>query len=281
MNGKQLMLEAADLWKSYSGTPAVAGVTLSARPGEIVGLLGPNGAGKSTIIAMACGLLLPDRGTVTIAGEPLTGDDGTAKRKIGFVPQEIALHEQLSAIANLRLFGALYGIAGTLLDDRATAALELVGLADRARHKPATFSGGMKRRLNIACALVHDPDVLLLDEPTVGVDPQSRNAIFANLELLRDRGKALVYTTHYMEEVERLCDRVVIVDHGKVIAADSRDNLRRMLPGQARRRVEIEGVIDDDMLALLAARAITLRSDAPEASLEDVFLHLTGRGLRD
>jgi ABC-2 type transport system ATP-binding protein len=122
MNGEQLMLEAVDLWKSYSGTPAVAGVTLSAGPGEIVGLLGPNGAGKSTIIAMACGLLLPDRGTVTIAGEPLTGDDGEAKRKIGLVPQEIALHEQLSAIANLRLFGALYGIAGTLLDDRATAA---------------------------------------------------------------------------------------------------------------------------------------------------------------
>jgi ABC-2 type transport system ATP-binding protein len=275
------MLQAADLWKSYSGTPAVAGVTLSALPGEIVGLLGPNGAGKSTIIAMACGLLLPDRGTVTIAGEPLTGDEGEAKRKIGLVPQEIALHEQLSAMANLRLFGALYGIAGTLLDDRATAALELVGLADRARHKPATFSGGMKRRLNIACALVHDPDVLLLDEPTVGVDPQSRNAIFANLELLRDRGKALVYTTHYMEEVERLCDRVVIIDHGKVIAADTRDNLRRMLPGHVRRRVEIEGAIDDEVLAWLAVREIAVRSDAPEASLEDVFLHLTGRGLRD
>ena len=162
------------------------------------------------------------------------------------MPQEIALYEELGAEANLRLMGALYGVEGELLDERVNAALALVGLADRARDKPAKFSGGMKRRLNIACALVHDPDVLLLDEPTVGVDPQSRNAIFENLESLRDRGKALVYTTHYMEEAERLCDRIVIVDHGRVVVSDTRENLLRKGP-----------------------------------SLEAVFLQLTGRGLRD
>ncbi|HST03048.1 MAG TPA: ATP-binding cassette domain-containing protein, partial [Usitatibacter sp.] len=167
---------------------------------------------------------------------------------------ELSLFEDLPAIGNLELFGALYGVAGPLLRDRVAAALELVGLTDRARAKPATFSGGMKRRLNIACALVHDPEVLLLDEPTVGVDPQSRNAIFDNLESLRDRGKALLYTTHYMEEAERLCDHIVIVDHGRVIASDTRENL----------------------LKLGTAPAV------PKGpSLESVFLQLTGRDLRD
>jgi len=223
-----------------------------------VGLLGPNGAGKSTTVAMLCGLATPDRGSVTIGGVPV-GDEGSAtKRRIGLVPQDISLYEDLPAYANLELFGALYGVAGNELHRRAHAALELVGLADRAKAKPSTFSGGMKRRLNIACALVHDPDVLLLDEPTVGVDPQSRNAIFENLETLRARGKALLYTTHYMEEAERLCDRVVIVDHGRVVASDRKDALIALLPAEKRKKVVVS-----------------------EASLEDVFLHLTGRELRD
>jgi ABC-2 type transport system ATP-binding protein len=174
------------------------------------------------------------------------------------VPQDISLYEDLSAYGNLELFGALYGVTGAQLQGRAHAALELVGLADRAKAKPSTFSGGMKRRLNIACALVHDPDVLLLDEPTVGVDPQSRNAIFENLETLRARGKALLYTTHYMEEAERLCDRVVIVDHGRVVASDRKEALIALLPAEKRKKVVVS-----------------------EASLEDVFLHLTGRDLRD
>jgi ABC-2 type transport system ATP-binding protein len=274
------MLQARDLYKSYGAQAAVAGVSLIANPGEIVGLLGPNGAGKSTTVAILCGIVKGDGGTVTLAGELIGAEASPAKRRIGFVPQEIALHEDLPAIGNLRLFGALYGVEGALLEERIGAALDLVGLADRARGKPATFSGGMKRRLNIACALVHDPDVLILDEPTVGVDPQSRNAIFANLELLRDRGKAIVYTTHYMEEVERLCDRVVIVDHGKVIASDTKSGLHALLPATARKRVEIEGVVDEATLAFLAARGIVLKSETG-ASLEDVFLHLTGRQLRD
>ena len=252
------MLAARDLWKSYAGKVAVAGVSLDVGPGEIVGLLGPNGAGKSTTVSMLCGLTPPDRGSVTIDGEPVGGDAAPVKRRIGLVTQDISIFEDLGAAANLELFGALYGLSGELLAKRVADALALVGLAEQARAKPATFSGGMKRRLNIACALVHDPDVVLLDEPTVGVDPQSRNAIFDNLEELRRRGKALVYTTHYMEEAERLCDRVVIIDHGKVVVAGSQAELLRLLP-ESKRRVVVER----------------------HGSLEDVFLHLTGRELRD
>jgi ABC-2 type transport system ATP-binding protein len=278
---KRTMLEARDLWKSYGEATAVAGVSLAAAAGEIVGLLGPNGAGTSTTVAMLCGLLRPDRGTVALDGVPVGDDASATKRRIGLVPQEIALHEDLSAIGNLRLFGALYGVGGELLRERCAAALDLVGLAERAGAKPATFSGGMKRRLNLACALVHDPDVLILDEPTVGVDPQSRNAIFADLEALRDRGKALVYTTHYMEEVERLCDRIVIVDHGRIVATDTLDGLVGLLPGGATRRLAIEGVVDDEVVAWLAARGIAVDAGRGGGALEDVFLHLTGRALRD
>ena len=275
------MLQATELWKSYAGRPAVAGISLTAARGEILGLLGPNGAGKSTTVAMLCGLLRPDRGAVTLDGVPV-GDDGSAvKRRIGLVPQEIALHEDMSAVANLRLFGALYGIEGALLVERCAAALDLVGLGERAGERPATFSGGMKRRLNIACALVHDPDLLILDEPTVGVDPQSRNAIFTNLEELRRRGKALVYTTHYMEEVERLCDRIVIVDHARVVAAGSLAGLLSLLPATAARRLTVEGVVDDEILGFLAARELAVREGPAGRSLEDVFLQLTGRALRD
>jgi ABC-2 type transport system ATP-binding protein len=275
------MLQATDLRKSFGATVAVAGVSLSVNPGEIVGLLGPNGAGKSTTVSMICGLVQPDGGSVTIAGEPVGEDAAAVKRRIGLVPQELSLYEDLSALGNLELFGALYGLSGSVLDERARAALEFVGLADRAKAKPATFSGGMKRRLNIACALVHDPDVLLLDEPTVGVDPQSRNAIFANIEALRERGKALVYTTHYMEEAERLCDRIVIVDHGRVVASGTKESLCRMLPATGTRKVEVEGRIDDEVLVFLAAHGLAVREIDSHASLEDVFLHLTGRQLRD
>jgi ABC-2 type transport system ATP-binding protein len=252
------MLVARDLWKAYGAKTAVAGISLEAGAGEIVGLLGPNGAGKSTTVAMLCGITSPDKGEVTIGGAPIGGDASPVKRRIGLVPQDISLFEDYPACANLELFGALYGVTGGLLRQRAAAALQLVGLSDRANDKPGTFSGGMKRRLNIACALVHDPDVLLLDEPTAGVDPQSRNAIFENLEALRARGKTLIYTTHYMEEVERLCDRVVIIDHGKVVASDRKEELFKLLPPEKRTRTIVR-----------------------EASLEDVFLHLTGSQLRD
>ncbi|MGZ5039770.1 MAG: ABC transporter ATP-binding protein, partial [Usitatibacter sp.] len=271
------MLQASDLRKSFGANAAVAGVSLAVSPGEIVGLLGPNGAGKSTTISMICGLVAPDAGSVTIAGERVGEDASAVKRRIGLVPQEISLYEDLPAIDNLELFGALYGITGAALGERVRAALELVGLADRARARPSTFSGGMKRRLNIACALVHDPEVLLLDEPTVGVDPQSRNAIFDNIESLRARGKAIVYTTHYMEEAERLCDRIVIMDHGRVVASGTKESLRAMLPAATKRHVEVDGPIDGEVLAYLAAHGLAVRETPGAGSLEDVFLHLTGR----
>ncbi len=274
------MLEARDLEKSFGAVQAVRGVSFAVAPGEILGLLGPNGAGKSTTVAMLCGLAAPDRGTVAIDGQPVGGEASPSKRRIGLVPQEIALYEDLPAIANVELFGALYGLDRATCARRAAEVLELVGLSERARHKPASFSGGMKRRLNIACGLVHEPDVLLLDEPTVGVDPQSRNAIFDNLEALRAAGKALVYTTHYMEEAERLCDHIVVMDHGRVVASGTQDELRALLPVKTHRRIEVEGAVDEALMQLLAARGLAVR-DAQRASLEDVFLHLTGRQLRD
>jgi ABC-2 type transport system ATP-binding protein len=243
------MLQARGLRKSFGELRAVVGVSLTLEPGRILGLLGPNGAGKTTTVSMLTGLVTPDAGEVLIAGHRLAGDADSMKRRIGLVPQDLALYEELSARANLRFFGGLYGLAGLPLDRAVAAALELVGLADRAADRVATYSGGMKRRLNLAAGLLHDPDVVLLDEPTVGVDPQSRHAIFDNLEHLKGRGKALLYTTHYMEEAERLADRIVIMDHGRVIADDTLDGLCGAHPGAG--------------------------------SLENVFLALTGRSLRD
>ena len=252
------MLTAQALTKSYGARTVVNQLSLQLRPGEILGLLGPNGAGKSTTVAMLCGLVAPDSGAVQLGvpGQPgaVTGASNpmALKRHIGLVPQDLALHEDLSAEANLRLFGALYGLGGERLRRQAAEALALVGLADRARDKPATFSGGMKRRLNIACALVHDPDILLLDEPTVGVDPQSRNAIFDNLETLRSRGKALLYTTHYMEEAERLCDRLVVMDHGRVLADDTLAGLYQRLPVVQTMTLTLTGTVGTVDLAALA-----------------------------
>ena len=247
------MLAVRDLRKSYGRVVAVDGASFSVEPGQLVGLLGPNGAGKSTTVAIIAGLVTPDAGTVTIGGKPLGGDTDPQKRLIGLVPQDLALYEELPAAANLRLFGALYGLSGRPLEDAIGSALLLVGLAERAGDRVKTFSGGMKRRLNLAAGLLHDPQILLLDEPTVGVDPQSRNAILDNLEFLKSRGKALLYTTHYMEEAERLADRIVVMDHGRVLA--------------------------DDTLAGLRERAG--RDAGAGASLESLFLAMTGRTLRD
>ena len=313
------MLEAQELHKTYGDRAVVSGMSIRLVPGQIVGLLGPNGAGKSTTVSMLSALVAPTRGSLRLDGQALdtagAGGQATLKRRLGLVPQDLAIYEDLSATHNLRLFGALYGLNGAALDARVAAALELVGLADRARDKPATFSDGMKRRLNIACALVHDPDILLFDEPTVGVDPQSRNAIFDNLEALRRAGKALLYTTHYMEEAERLCDRVVIMDHGRQVAEGTVDALVRSLPVQAMLDLGLDsaapaatlealrqqpGVTQVEatatglrvslvdlahagaVLEQLARAGSTLRSvHSQRAGLEDVFLALTGRQLRD
>jgi ABC-2 type transport system ATP-binding protein len=308
-----VMLEAQALRKSFGPRAAVVDVSLQVRAGEVLGLLGPNGAGKSTTVGMLCGLVTPDAGRVSLAGLTLTSDPDGFKRRIGVVPQDLALYEDLSAQANVALFGALYGLAGDALKTRAGEVLAMVGLSERARDKPATFSGGMKGRLNIACALVHDPDVILLDEPTAGVDPQSRNAIFDNLEALKRAGKALVYTTHYMEEAERLADHIVIIDHGQVVTQGSLDQLYRQVPAAHTLQLAVEGALDLDALralpgvhqvsreaeqlsvgvdqltrdipavlqAIASAGATVLHLSSARANLEDVFLALTGRQLRD
>jgi ABC-2 type transport system ATP-binding protein len=247
------MLNVKSLRKTFGSLAAVDDVTFAVNSGELLGLLGPNGAGKTTTVSMIAGLLSADSGEVLVGGSRLMSDTDPVKQRIGLVPQDLALYEELSARDNLHFFGALYSLSGAALDQAILHAAELVELADRLKDKVKTFSGGMKRRLNLAAGLLHDPDILLLDEPTVGVDPQSRNAIFDNLEALKRRGKALLYTTHYMEEAERLADRIVVIDHGKVIA-------------------------NDTLAGLQAAAGVAA---GERATLETVFLTLTGRSLRD
>ena len=319
------VLQVQGLRKSYGARLAVADVSLHVRAGEVLGLLGPNGAGKSTTVGIICGLTVADAGSVSVGGATLASDEFAFKRRIGLVPQDLALFEDLPALANIELFGALYDLPKATLKQRAMEVLGMVGLTERAHDKPATFSGGMKRRLNIACALVHDPDLLLLDEPTAGVDPQSRNAIFDNLEALKRAGKAIVYTTHYMEEAERLADRIVIIDHGSVVASGTLAELVRTLPAAQTLTLDISGTIKpevtralqalpgvkhlkldaghltigvDDVgevgefggLARTAAAVLQTVADggatvrhlgSGRANLEDVFLALTGRQLRD
>ncbi|MFY9727172.1 MAG: ABC transporter ATP-binding protein [Bryobacteraceae bacterium] len=313
---EKLMLQVDALKKSYGNLVAVNDVSLRAGAGETIGLLGPNGAGKTTTVAMIAGLIRPDSGSVQIEDRPLAGDTDPNKRRIGLVPQELALFDELTARANLELFAALYDLDGTAAKRAIGEALELVGLADRAQERVKNYSGGMKRRLNLAGALLHDPQILLLDEPTVGVDPQSRNAIFDNLEVLKHRGKTLLYTTHYMEEAERLCDRVIIIDHGKVVADDTLQGLYRLLPVTNLLAVELidgqDGLRVDELLALPGVRSAKLEAGtlrvgvqdlatetprvlqwlverghlyhhvaSERANLETVFLTLTGRSLRD
>ena len=309
------MLEVNGLTKSYGKLTAVSGVSFRVNAGETIGLLGPNGAGKTTTVSVIAGLLSPDSGEVLIDGKRVKSDTDPVKLKIGLVPQDMALYDQLSARDNLTFFAALYSLAGTKAKQAMDDALNLVGLSDRANDRVKEFSGGMKRRLNLAAALLHDPQILLLDEPTVGVDPQSRNAIFDNLDVLKKRGKTLIYTTHYMEEAERLCDRIVIIDHGKVIADDTLQGLHKLLPVTNVLAVELDhadGCNPDQLLALpdvksselvqgtlrlglhdlsrgapgvlrwLAENGYTFRHVSSEQpDLETVFLTLTGRSLRD
>jgi ABC-2 type transport system ATP-binding protein len=311
-----LRLVAEHLEKRFGNLVAVADISFSAEPGAVLGLLGPNGAGKSTTVSMLSGLMRPDRGTVRVGEAVLGSGADQTKRSLGLVPQELALLDELPTRMNLEFFGALYGLAGRALALRIDAVLELTSLSDRALDPPKEFSGGMRRRLNIACALLHEPQILILDEPTVGVDPQSRNAIFDTIEALAAAGRTLVYTTHYMEEVERLCDRVVVIDHGTVLADDTLEGLLarapvpsllnllydappdapaiaelESLPGVT--RVELSGLelsvaaVDvgtaaPRVLERLAARGFSCKElTSRRANLEDVFLSLTGRSLRD
>jgi ABC-2 type transport system ATP-binding protein len=281
------MLKLTEVRKSYGATVAVEGLSLEIRPGEVFGLLGPNGAGKSTTVGLAVGLLDPDRGQVEIAGLG-SPSQPAVRRKIGVAPQALAIYEELSADENLRFFAAIQGIEGRALADRTRWALEFVGLTARARDRAATYSGGMKRRLNLAVGVVHDPPLLLLDEPTVGVDPQSRNAIFENILALKREGRTILYTTHYMEEAQRLCDRVGIIDQGRLLALDTVPKLIAAHGGRSALVLERDGaetrVETDDPVAELSRLARDgglprFRLEQPD--LEAVFLNLTGRHLRD
>jgi len=218
---KENMIEAKGLVKRYGDFKAVKGLSFAIRRREIFGFLGPNGAGKTTTISMLSCLLEPTQGTAIIAGYDVVKESNEVKRCIGFVPQELALYPTLSARDNLEYFGSIYGLRGRALRQRIEDVLAMVNLTDHAKAAVKTYSGGMKRRLNIAAGLLHCPEVLFLDEPTVGVDPQSRNAIFEHVERMRDEGMTVLYTTHYMEEAERLCDRVAIIDEGRIVALDT------------------------------------------------------------
>ena len=240
-----------DLQKSFKDFKAVDGVSFSINKGEIFGLLGPNGAGKTTTIRMLSTVLPADSGEIIIGGHPVKTEAEAVRSIIGVCPQELALYEELSAMDNMVFFGRMAGLGGKEAQEQAMKNLELMGLEDRAKGKVAKFSGGMKRRINLAIALMGNPELLFLDEPTVGIDPQSRNHIFENIQGLQKKGLTVLYTTHYMEEADRLCNRIAIMDGGKIIALDTSYNLKSQI------------------------------GSPDKVTLEDVFLKLTGRSLRD
>jgi ABC-2 type transport system ATP-binding protein len=308
-------LSCQDLEKSYGDRRAVAGVGFEIAAGETYGLLGPNGAGKTTTISMICGLLARDAGEVIVDGKPLTTSSTDAKKAIGYVPQDLAIYPDLTAKENLRFFGRLYGMSRGEIKRRSDEVLEVTGLADRADEHTSGFSGGMKRRLNIGIALLHKPRLLVLDEPTVGVDPQSRNAILGNVEALSEAGMAVLYTTHYMEEAERLCDRVAIIDEGQIKAEGTRRELVAILGERDRVSLDASGDVAAAARALSGLDAVeeaihreagidlilsnasrhlpqiletaadagaeVTGVDVVEPDLEAVFLKLTGKALRD
>ncbi len=314
-----LVLRCDGLTRTFGDRTAVDDVSFEIARGETYGLLGPNGSGKTTTISMIVGILVPDRGSVELAGRPLTPSSVEAKRAVGLVPQEIALYHDLTAAENLRFFGRLQGLKGKQLQARIESVLEVVGLAERAGDRIDEFSGGMKRRINIAAGMLHEPQLIVLDEPTVGVDPQSRNQILDSIEVLGGEGVAVLYTTHYMEEAERLCDRIGILDGGVLIAegtqpelvsrvgesdliiidtpateGDTADELIARVRGVAgvvtveitARGLEVSTA--DGRVTLGPLVAVFAASDAEivglhlrEPNLEAVFLDLTGRGLRD
>lgn len=249
------MLKVRSLSKQYGESIAVDDISFTAERGRIFGLLGPNGAGKSTTINCISGLMPPTSGNVSVAGHDIVKEGRKAKAALGVVPQELALYEDLPAIENLNYWGKAYGLRGSELKSRVSDVLGYIGLADRAKDLPKTFSGGMKRRLNFGCGIVHKPKVLLLDEPTVGVDPQSRQRLFDMVEAERDAGACVLYTTHYMEEAERLCDSLAIIDHGKIIAEGTVAELKAQLG--ARDVLQLNGTFPDGSGAAVASRDIT------------------------
>jgi ABC-2 type transport system ATP-binding protein len=308
--------EAAGLHKRYGEIHAVDDVSLQIRPGETYGLLGTNGAGKTTTISILSGLLEPDAGTVTVAGVPIRSQSPKGKDAIGLVPQDLAIYPDLTGEENLRFFASLYGMPKGRTDERIGEVLDVIGLTDRRKDRTKKYSGGMKRRLNIGIGLLHQPQLLVLDEPTVGVDPQSRNAILESVEVLSGEGMAVLYTTHYMEEAERLCDRIGIIDSGKIIAEGTTRELVATIGENDQLRIGVSGhvadavvrsirafdgvsdvtlerqtltVIADDaarhlppIITKLSAAGVQVGSvDVARPDLEAVFLFLTGKALRE
>ncbi|MEN8906671.1 MAG: ABC transporter ATP-binding protein [Clostridiales bacterium] len=310
-----MVLEIENLVKRYNGNLAVDNVNMKIKNGEIFGLLGPNGAGKTTIINSIIGLTQIDSGVVKIFEKDFIKNEMEIKKDIGVVPQDIAVFEDLSALENVEFFGKLYKLKGADLKLKVKQALEFTGLWDKRKIYPKKFSGGMKRRLNIACAIVHQPKLIIMDEPTVGIDPQSRKHILNSVKILNERGATVIYTSHYMEEVEELCSYITIMDNGKIIADGTKESLKELVSNENRMEInltkienritdvlkKIEGVkeviIEDDKLVIVSNREIKnageiinniLKMDMEivsinfeEPTLENVFLTLTGRKLRD
>lgn len=281
------MLTLKGVTKNFGTLRAVDGVSLTVRGGEVVGLLGPNGAGKSTTISMVTGLLRPDAGEIDVEGRGAPSRR-EIRARLGVAPQTLALYDELTARENLIFFGSIFGLKGGSARRRADELLAEVGLGERGDDRVRTFSGGMRRRLNLAAALVHDPPIVLLDEPTAGVDPQSRNRILEQVRALRDRGCAVVYTTHYMEEAQRLCDRVAIIDQGRLLAEGGVESLIAAHGGAAwitavtpagDERRQTSDPLRDLQRVVSRPDVVSIRIDRPD--LESVFLNLTGRTLRD
>jgi ABC-2 type transport system ATP-binding protein len=312
------ILSVRELGKSFGKLEAVKGVSFSVEKGESFSLLGPNGAGKSTTINMITGLYPPTSGSIQITGVDVIKNPKQAQKSIGVVPQEIALYETLSARENLKFWGRMYDLSGNALEKAVDEVLEIIGLTDRAKDKINTFSGGMKRRVNIGAAILHKPDVLIMDEPTVGIDPQSRNHILNTVKSLNQNGMTIIYTSHYMEEVEFLCERIGIIDHGELIACGTLRELRETIGDRSRiiisldkersNHLEVIGLLEglavekdilikdklltvfhkepqailSDLIQLVTKDGTKITSvEIVEPNLESVFLHLTGRSLRD
>ncbi len=308
---RECLIEVEQLTKRYGPRLAVGGVSFTVEAGEVFGLLGPNGAGKTTTMSILSTLLAHEGGQVQLCGLDLDGQTDEVKPLIGLVPQDLALYPTLSARDNLQFFGRIYGLRGAELEARIAKALDVVDLQHRADDPVESFSGGMKRRLNIAVSLIHAPRIVFLDEPTVGVDPQSRNFIFEHVERMRDEGITIFYTTHYMEEAMRLCDRIAIMDQGRILALDTPAALIEMLGGgvlivglaadlrqdlealdQVRSVEAVDGKLKIatvsaqaalvELIALCQRRSVAIRSlQVLEPNLESVFLHLTGKSLRN
>ncbi len=309
-------IDVRNVTKKFNGKIVLDNVTFAVSKGEIFGLIGPNGAGKTTLIKIITGLLAADNGQISVAGHPVKGEALAAKRKMGLVPQELALIEAISAYDNLEFFGSLYGLKGKILRDRIVRAMEFVGLGEKRRMKVKKFSGGMKRRLNLAAAIMHEPEILILDEPTVGIDPQSRNHIFNFIkEVNREKETTVLYTSHYMEEVEYLCNTIFIIDEGKEIAYGSQQSVKSLISNNNRVSLEVEGLTKEGLAEIeVMDSVINLESDhnkvnllvdadnfrlepllkvlesnefiikainVEEPNLEEVFLSLTGKSLRN